>query len=264
MKRVFQKNAASRWGDALFGLLISETFAILLPDELAKSREFVTVSIYPSAGDTRMATIACLHATRSSIEVFEETLRTLDYDGIQLLHRVESELLAGAVEGREVTPAVAASIQQIIAEMCQHADAVIVTCSTLGEVVWDEKQFSKPVLRVDASLAKVASRYHGSILVLCTADASMAMTTRLFSTFIPAERLCVELVPRAWAWLNNNDITEYHREIARYIQQRPESPLGCIVLAQISMAGAEKYINSTLAVLTGPSVSLQMAIEAVY
>lgn len=211
-----------------------------------------------------METIACLHTTKSSIAVFEEALRALDYDGIQLLHRVESELLAGAIEGQKVMPDVAASIQQILVEMCQHADAVIVSSTTLGEVAWDETPFSKPVLRVDVSLAKLASRYHGPILVLCTSDASMAMTTRLFSAFIPAERLCVELVPRAWAWFNNNDIAGYHREIARYIQQRPESPLGCIVLAQLSMAGAEKYINSTLAVLTGPSVSLQMAIEAIY
>ncbi|WP_158781384.1 hypothetical protein [Pantoea sp. BAV 3049] len=211
-----------------------------------------------------MAIIACLHAARSNIDVFEEALQTLDYEDIQLLHRVESELLASAIEANEVTPAIADTTRQIIEEMCQHADAVIVTCTTLGAVAWDAKQFSKPVLRVDASLAKVASRYHGSILVLCTAESTMGMTTHLFTAFIPGDRLSVELIPRAWAFFNAGDIEGYHQQIASYIQQRPECSLGCIVLAQTSMAGAEKYITSTLAVLTGPSVSLQAAIETIY
>ncbi|MGE9550263.1 hypothetical protein ACQPT2_03355 [Erwinia amylovora] len=201
--------------------------------------------------------------TPAIAETTRQIVQQLDYEDIQLLHRVESELLASAIAASEVTPAIAETTRQIIEEMCQHADAVIVTCTTLGVVAWDAKQFSKPVLRVDASLAKVASRYHGSILVLCTAESTMAMTTHLFEAFIPGDRLSVELIPRAWAYFNGGDIEGYHREIASYIQQRPECSLGCIVLAQASMAGAEKYINSTLAVLTGPTVSLQTAIEMI-
>ncbi len=210
-----------------------------------------------------MATIACLHAARSNIAIFEEALRALDFEDIQLLHRVESELLERAVAANEVTAEIAEATSRAIAELCEHAYVVIVTCTTLGVVAWDAKQFSKPVLRVDAILAKYASRYHGSILVLCTAHSTLESTTRLFSAFIPGDRLAVELVPRAWAFFNQGDIEGYHREIAHYIQQRPECSLGCIVLAQTSMTGAEKYINSTLAVLTGPQASLQAAIDAI-
>ena len=209
-----------------------------------------------------MAIIACLHAARSNIAVFEEALLALDFEDVQLLHRVESEWLDKAVEANEVTTDIAENIRQAIEELCQHADAVIITCTTLGVVAWDAKQFSKPVLRIDATLAKAASRYHGSILVLCTAQSTLGSTTHLFEAFIPGDRLVVELIPRAWAWFNGGDTEGYHREIAHYIQQRRECPLGCIVLAQASMAGAEKYINSTLAVLTGPQVVLQAAIEA--
>lgn len=210
-----------------------------------------------------MAIIACLHAARSNIDVFETALRSLDFGDIQLLHRVEDGLFDQAVAANEVTPAIAAATRRAIEELFEHADAVIVTCTTLGVVAWDAKQFSKPVLRVDATLAKVASRYHGSILVLCTAHSTLEATKQLFEAFIPGERLAVELIPRAWAYFNHDDIEGYHREIAHYIQQRPECSLGCIVLAQASMAGAEKYINSTLAVLTGPQVCLQAAIETI-
>lgn len=210
-----------------------------------------------------MATIACLHAARSNIAVFETALRALDYEEIELLHRVESELLDKAIEAKAVTAEVEEATRRAIHELCEYADVVIVTCTTLGVIAWDAKQFSKPVLRVDATLAKMASRYHGNILVLCTASSTLESTTHLFEAFIPGERLAVELVPRAWASFNSGDIEGYHKEIAHYIHQRPDSALGCIVLAQVSMTGAEKYINTTLAVLTGPQVSLQAAIEAI-
>lgn len=208
-----------------------------------------------------MTVIACLHAAQSNIEVFEQALNVLDEDDIQLLHRVEGELFAQTQLEQAVTAPVISATRKVIEELCQQADAVIVTCSTLGIAVWDA-QFSKPVLRIDATLAKFASRYHGTILVLCTAQSTLESTTRLFNAFIPGDRLYVELIPRAWAWFNQGDIAGYHREIAHYIQQRPDCALGCIVLAQASMSGAEKWINSTLAVLSGPQVSLQAAIDA--
>lgn len=208
-----------------------------------------------------MTVIACLHAAQSNIEVFEQALNVLNEDDIQLLHRVEGELFAQTQVEQAVTAPIISATRKVIEELCQQADAVIVTCSTLGIAVWDA-QFSKPVLRIDATLAKFASRYHGTILVLCTAQSTLESTTRLFSAFIPGDRLYVELIPRAWAWFNQGDIEGYHREIAHYIQQRPDCALGCIVLAQASMSGAEKWINSTLAVLSGPQVSLQAAIGA--
>ena len=208
-----------------------------------------------------MTVIACLHAARSNIDVFENALSALDYEGVQLLHRVESELFDEAVARQQVTPAIMAATRQAIAELCQQADAVIVTCTTLGVAAFDTP-FAKPVVRIDATLAKIASRYHGTILVLCTAHSTLESTTQLFSAFIPAERLVVELIPRAWAWFNQGDIQGYHQAIADYIQQRPECTLGCIVLAQASMSGAERFIHSTLAVLSGPQVSLQAAIDA--
>lgn len=211
-----------------------------------------------------MATIACLHAAESNIARFEDALQQLDFDEIQLLHRVEDKLLSKVIEAGEVSEEMTAAVRAIIGEMAQHADAVIITCTTLGAAALDTKAFSKPVIRVDAALAKAASHYQGAILVLCTAHSTLAMTTRVFEAFIPGSRLAVELVPRAWACFNQNDIVGYHQQIAGYIQQRHECALGCIVLAQSSMAGAEKYINTTLSVLTGPQTSLQAAIDAIF
>ena len=211
-------------------------------------------------GEVVMAVIACLHAVRNSIDVFEEALRDLDYPDVQLLHRVENELFEQVLAQKEVTDDVIQATRQAITELCEQADVVIVTCASLGMAVW-QAEFSKPVLRIDATLAKVASRYHGNILVLCTAQSTTEYAAHLFSAFIPGDRLQVEMVPRAWAWFNQGDIAGYHQVIADYIRERPDGSLGCIVLAQASMCGATKLIHSTLAVLSGPQVSLQAAID---
>lgn len=208
-----------------------------------------------------MAVIACLHAAESNIAIFENALSSLDYDDIELLHRVESGLFDRVLAENSMTPDIISDTRKAIAELCEQADVVIVTCSTLGVAVWDA-QFTRPVLRIDATLAKYASRYHGTVLVLCTAHTTLESTTRLFSAFIPGDRLVVELIPRAWAWFNQGDIAGYHQVIADYIAERPECALGCIVLAQASMSGAASLVSSTLSVLTGPQVSLQAAIDS--
>lgn len=79
-----------------------------------------------------MTVIACLHAAESNIDLYEQSLRALDEDDIQLLHRVESDLFAQTQTESAVTPAIVAATRQAIEALCQQADAVIVTCTTLG------------------------------------------------------------------------------------------------------------------------------------
>lgn len=208
-----------------------------------------------------MTIIACLHAARSNIEVYEQALAALEYEDVQLLHRVESELLQAVVNANAITPAIIDATNRAIDELCDAADLVIITCTTLGVVGGGGRKYSKPVLRVDGTLAKQASRYHGRALVLCTAPTTLAPTKAMFEAWLPPERLTIELIDGAWDIFNSGDMDAYHQAIAHHIESRPECPLACIVLAQASMAGAEHYINSTLAILSGPQVTLQAALD---
>ncbi|PIJ51704.1 hypothetical protein BL250_04230 [Erwinia sp. OLTSP20] len=211
-----------------------------------------------------MATIACLHAARSNIALYEAALSTMDYQDIGLLHRVESDLLQAVMSANGITPEIDAAMQQSVSELCSVADAVIVTCTTLGAICTNADAYLKPVLRVDATLAKQAACYHGHVLVLCSAAATLASTRLLFETLLPQGQCSVEQVPDAWEIFCRGDIPGYYQAIASYIHSRPQRALACIVLAQVSMAGAARFINTTLAVLTGPQISLQAAIEAIY
>ncbi|OON40388.1 hypothetical protein BTJ39_08210 [Izhakiella australiensis] len=209
-----------------------------------------------------MTIIACLHAARSNIEVYEAALKAMDYEDVELLHRVESDLLQLAIDANAITPAIAEATHNSIDELCSAADAVIVTCTTLGVACASGRTYAKPVLRVDATLAKQASRYHGHVLVLCSAPSTLAPTKALFDAWLPAGKCSVELVPGAWEIFNRGDLPGYYQAIANYIQTRPDGALACIVLAQVSMAGAAAWINTTLSVLTAPQITLQAAIDA--
>lgn len=210
-----------------------------------------------------MIVIACLHAAESNIGVFEEGRGALGDSEIRLIHRVENELLSGAMAAGKVTEAITADTRQIVQELCAQADAVIITCTTLGVVAEDAQSFSKPVLRVDAALAEVASGYEGQVVVLCSAPTTMTSTRELFSAFIAEERLSVALVPQAWARFMQQDISGYHQHIATSIRRYLHNAPGCIVLAQSSMAGAAQEIDSDVPLLTVPSVSLLAVVNLV-
>ncbi|WP_433977596.1 hypothetical protein [Erwinia sp. E_sp_B01_9] len=134
-------------------------------------------------------------------------------------------------------------VRQAIEELCQHADAVIVTCTTLGVVAWDASAVQQ---------TRIADRCHAgksgvTLSRLCSGAVHRAKY--LESTTTSLRCLCHRRQagrganPRAWAYFNDGDIEAYHREIAHYVQQRPECALGCIVLAQASMAG-QKNIST--------------------
>ncbi|MCX8960188.1 hypothetical protein EHW64_03080 [Erwinia psidii] len=209
-----------------------------------------------------MATIACLHGAESNIAVFEEALSALADSQTRLIHRVESELLASAIAVGKVTGMIADAVRRIVQELCGQADAVLITCTTLGVVAKDACLFSKPVLRVDAVLAEAASRYEGNIVVLCSAPATLASTRELFSTFVADDRLSVALIPKAWDFFMQQDIAGYHRKIAAYARQYMHTSPGCIVLAQSSMTEAARQVDAEVPVLTVPRASLLAAIAA--
>ncbi|MEW5289389.1 hypothetical protein ABW286_09375 [Erwinia papayae] len=210
-----------------------------------------------------MTIIACLHAAESNIAVFEQALPLAGAGAVRLLHHVESELLARATAAGEVTREIAEATRHILQQLCQQADVVIVTCTTLGVVASDSRLFSKPVLRVDAVLAGVASRCEGHIAVLCTAPGTLASTRQLFETCIAPDRLSVTLVSEAWERFTRQDSAGYHQQIAASARQCLAQSPGCIVLAQSSMTGAEALFDSPVPVLTVPSASLRAALDAV-
>ncbi|HUN50891.1 MAG TPA: hypothetical protein VMU42_07235, partial [Candidatus Sulfotelmatobacter sp.] len=73
--------------------------------------------------------IACLHTAESNVAVFDAAAAAL---GANLTHLVRADLLQAAEAAGGMTPAVAARTAALLHRLAEDADAVLLTCSTLG------------------------------------------------------------------------------------------------------------------------------------
>ena len=90
--------------------------------------------------------IACLHSAESNIEVFEAALRSLDRSDVTLGHEVRADLLAAAERQGGVNAEITAQARAALLALSATADAVLLTCSTLGEAAGGDfarKQLSR-------------------------------------------------------------------------------------------------------------------------
>jgi hypothetical protein len=125
--------------------------------------------------------IACLHTAKSNVPVFESALRELDLIGVELRHSVRPDLLAAAEQAGGLTPAIAQRTRDALRALCADADAVLLTCSTLGPAVAEAAATtSVPLLRVDGALARQAVRDGGKIVVLCAVETTLEPSRHLF------------------------------------------------------------------------------------
>ena len=79
--------------------------------------------------------IACLHTAESNISVFETASRALELDSVHLEHEVRADLLARAEQAGGLTEAGETATVSALHAMSQNAEAVLLTCSTLGPSV---------------------------------------------------------------------------------------------------------------------------------
>jgi hypothetical protein len=204
--------------------------------------------------------IACLHTLASNIEVFEAARPG---DGVRLRHEVRQDLLEAAERGGGLSDEIAARTGEVLRGLAADADAVLLTCSTLGPSVAALTGAGAPVLRVDAALAAGAVRGGGRVVVLCSAATTLGPTGALFEAAAAATGAAVELrlVPGAWDAFKAGRIPEYHAMIAAAADDAFRAGADKVALAQASMAGAAALCREG-APLSSPAVGLVEAVAA--
>lgn len=212
-----------------------------------------------------MPRIACLHTVDSNATLFDEALRETGLTGIDLRHTVHADLLAAAERAGQLTPGIAAETAAILRELSEEADAVLLTCSTLGPAAESAAaEVSVPVLRVDAALAAEAVRAGGRVVVLCAVATTVEPTRRLFEAAARATgaEVRVEVVPEAWDAFKAGESDRYRALVARAAAAAREDGATQVALAQASMAGAAALLPEATRPLTSPTVGLAAAISA--
>ena len=197
--------------------------------------------------------IACLHMAESNAPLFEASAAALPSGALRLIHRVRADLL------RHPTPETLAEAAGVLREMARNADAVLLTCSTIGEAADLARDAPCPVLRADAALAEAATRSGGAVEVLYAAPTTREPTRHLFERAAArtGATVTLRLVPGAWDLFLVGEMAGYHERIAAM-------PLGRdrrIVLAQASMAGAAALMEGAPP-LTVPGIGVMSAARA--
>ena len=209
--------------------------------------------------------IACLHTVQSNVEVFGSAQRELALDGVTLVHEVRADLLGDAERAGGLTKEIRDRAGRIMAELARSADAVLLTCSTVGPAVAEAKREGArvPVLRVDGALAEAAVQQGGNVIALCAVETTIEPTRRLFEEAARKTGATIEvkLVPGAWARFKAGDRAGYERLVAEAADAAHRT--GAVVaLAQASMAGAARLASTKPAPLTSPAVGLAAAASA--
>ncbi len=203
--------------------------------------------------------IACLHTAASNIGIFEQAASRLALPAGQLHHVVQSSLLEEAEKQGGITPAISSQTLRIITELLEDADAVLVTCSTLGTIAdAAQSSFNKPVLRTDRALAEQALESGLSVTVLCTAPTTLQPTTDLFRQVFANVSVTpdIRLIDKAWDIFRSGDSATYNRMIADAAETACQKSTQLVVLAQTSMADAAALISPERKVLDAPTEAL--------
>ena len=219
-----------------------------------------------------MTRVGLLHTVPALAETFSTALSEASPQ-LEVIDTVDPELLATAIrEG--VTPALTAAVAERIDDLVSRgADAVLVTCSSIGEAA-EEASAPVPVLRVDApmadeavSIARTVARAearNGRIAVLATLQATVGPTGRLLERAAAGSDVDVDVtvVDGAADARAGGNQAEHDRLVLDAVEEFAERA-DVIVLAQASMAGALSGAEIPVPVLTSPAGGVRSLLAAV-
>lgn len=185
-------------------------------------------------------TLALLHTSPTLAPFFTELCRK-HLPEAYVFHVVDESLIQDTIRAgsmRKVT--MRRIVDQIASAEAAGADAVLVTCSSIGPgVTLAQQLFDLPVIRIDDAMAVEATRRAGRIGVLATLRTTLDPTAALLRakaaeagrTIQLTECLCEEAFPAVLA-----GDTETHDRILRKALLEDLNGVDVIVLAQASMA----------------------------
>lgn len=127
-----------------------------------------------------------------------------------------------------------------------RVDAVLITCSTMnrayGQVEAALAPMGVPVVQIDRPMMEEAARRGGKVLVVATHGPTIESTQALLREAAAEMGRQISfsgaLVEEAWECLARGDVAAHNEALANAIRAalRQDPDLGCIVLAQLSMA----------------------------
>ena len=210
-----------------------------------------------------MPRIFCLHTADVHVATFTRLYAELARDAV-VTHVVRADWLAEA-RRTGLTDTLRTNISALLQDAASANDAVLCTCSTLGPIAEVLHAATPHIIRIDTPLMQAAAAHDGTTLVAFCLESTRAPTLELltatYARLGKPPRFKAVLCADAWPFFERGDIDGFVGSIATTVRTAAAAvdDLGCIVLAQASMATALPH----LAELSRPVYSSpRLAVEA--
>ncbi|MDG2303404.1 MAG: hypothetical protein P8R42_01925 [Candidatus Binatia bacterium] len=214
---------------------------------------------------TPLPRIAFLHTAKIHIETFDRLLA--EHVGqVELQHTVRPDWLERA-QREGLSGDLRTAVSRHLEEMSTHAAVVVCTCSTLGPIADEIAAAGAPVFRIDRPMIEAAVRCDGTCVVAVCLESTIDPTSQLLEdAYREAGRKAdYEITPclDAWPHFEAGDLDAFAAAIANSLRVRlgRGDRVGCIVLAQASMARAEPLLAEVgVPVLSSPALAATEAL----
>lgn len=211
-------------------------------------------------------TLALLHTAPVLIPVFADLAARL-LENVRVFHLADESLLKNTIS--------TGYLEKItIRRVCAHiesahqagADAVLVTCSSIGAAIPVARQlFDFPILRVDERMAETAVRTADRIGVLATLPTTLDPTVALIRAAAAEAGRSPEIVSHlcegAFAAVAAGDTRTHDLRVTEGLA-RLTATCGVIVLAQASMARVADALDPAqrpVPILSSPRLAMEQA-----
>ncbi|GGA55437.1 hypothetical protein GCM10011507_03370 [Edaphobacter acidisoli] len=213
-------------------------------------------------------TLGLIHTSPVLTQMFG-TLCARQMPGVEVFHMVDESLIRDTIRAGEVRKLTIRRLLSMVESAGEAgADAVMVTCSSLGEAVTLAQQvFDFPVIRVDEAMAEAAVRTGEKLGVMATIRTTLEPTTALLREKAAAMGRKVELVEclcdGAFEAVLTGDTKTHDRIVSAALLDEMRG-VDAVVLAQASMARVVEAMpegSLKMPVLSSPELSVQRARE---
>ena len=182
--------------------------------------------------------------------------------------QVVDETLLAAARARGIDaalPGLEAALKSLAESLAGQTPVILCTCSTLGAAAERfDKAFGARVLRIDRPLAEKAVALGSELVVVAALESTLEPTRALLEAEAArvGKRVALELslCPDAWRYFESGDEAAYLRAVATHVDEVAGRG-DVIVLAQASMAGAERFVRTSKSVLSSPRLGVLGALE---
>ena len=183
-----------------------------------------------------------------------DALRDRIAPGVAMHHNIRTSWLVRARNGIDTDLA-----DEIRREISGARQPAICTCTTIGPLAE-----AAGAIRIDQPMMRAAAETGGSVLMVYCLESTLQPSRELLETAMlrAGNRATIELLPLTGLWplFETGETDAFARAIAEAVRDRvSQHPgIGCIVLAQASMAGAAEWLaDLPCPVLSSPELAMR-------